>query len=476
MFRSLMVLGIAALVAPAVQDPAAAKPPEDEYKERVAKIKDNLAEEHFKVGEYLNGMSMFRWGRDEYRKAIGFSANHKEARQRLGYMIKDGEWEPDPNAAVEAENKKTGNEADKVRAEYDKKVQKLGQAIAKQWSDLGGWCEKNKLKAESEAAWKLAIEYDPLNSDSRKKLGYTKQKDGPWLSKFEVAFRKSIKDGLAKAPSGAPHKEETTVEKDLGWKNTKRSSAHFIVEVMGKDQDWLKEEVKYGEHAFAMFHKLFDLKEDLWQQKYNPVFVKGQAEHEMYIDKYHPGDAAKKQFAKKSAGLNGFPTAERILGEGADVHDHMVHHTAELCLEHMVGGRRIWLQEGMAYHFTVLFLGTSDTACVNMGGTGSDGVKRDYRKAVDWPIILRQLVKEGKDPLMLEVFKCKDAAEFDGAEAVKAWSMVNFLATEHRERFMEFLSKIRGQKEDEDEKALLEVFGWTIEDFDVRWKAYIRAS
>ncbi|HZL72487.1 MAG TPA: hypothetical protein VFC86_08500, partial [Planctomycetota bacterium] len=97
-------------------------------------------------------------------------------------------------------------------------------------------------------------------------------------------------------------------------------------------------------------------------------------------------------------------------------------------------------------------------------------------KAVDWPIILRQLVKEGKDPLMLEVFKCKDAAEFDGAEAVKAWSMVNFLATEHRERFMEFLSKIRGQKEDEDEKALLEVFGWTIEDFDIRWKAYIRAS
>src|SRR5262245_25871636 len=122
MVRSLIVLGIAALFAPIAQDPAATKPPEEEYKERVAKIRENLAEEHFKVGEYLNGMSMFRWARDEYRKSIGFKSDHKEARHRLGYMVKDGEWEPDPAAAVESENKKSGNESDKIRTEYDKKI------------------------------------------------------------------------------------------------------------------------------------------------------------------------------------------------------------------------------------------------------------------------------------------------------------------------------------------------------------------
>ena len=477
MIRSFMLLGVAAIFAPAVQDPAPAKDPADEYKERVAKIKENLAEEHFKVGEYLNGMSMFRWARDEYRKSIGFKSDHKEARARLGYMVKDGEWEPDPNAAVESENKKAGGEGEKIRAEYDKKIQKLGQTMAKQWADLGGWCEKNKMKAESEAAWKLAIEYDPLNSDSRKKLGYTKQKDGPWLSKFEVAFRKAVKDGLAKAPSGGPHKEETQVEMDLGWKHTKRSSTHFIVEVQGKDQDWLKEEVKHGEHAFAMFHKLFDLKEELWSQKLDCILVKDRSAHEQYVDKYVQTDSVRKKWMKeKTGGLNGFPSSERILGEDPNVHDWMIHHTVQNLSEHMVGGQRIWLHEGMAYHFTVLMLESALSSCIDLGGTGSDGVRRDYRKADDWPIILRQLVKDGKDPVMLKVFKCKEWAELDGAQAVKSWSMVQFLITEHRERFMEFLSKIRGQKEDEDEKALLDVFGWTLEDFDVKWKTYIRAS
>ena len=69
-----------------------------------------------------------------------------------------------------------------------------------------------------------------------------------------------------------------------------------------------------------------------------------------------------------------------------------------------------------------------------------------------------------------------DLAEFSGEEVVKAWSMVDFLIAEHREKLMAFLGKIRGQKDDEDEKALQEVFGWTLEDFDLRWKSYARAS
>jgi hypothetical protein len=475
MLRSSFLIAVAALFAPVVQDPPA-KPPAEEYKDRVAKIKANLADEHYKLGEYLSGVSMHRWARDEYRKSVGFAVDHQDARKRLGYMRKDGEWEPDPDAALETENKKKGTEGDKIRMEYDKKVQKLGQTMAKQWSDVGNFCDKNKMKAEAEAAWKLAIEYDPLNSESRKKLGYTRTKDGPWLSKFEVAFRKQVKDGLAKAPSGAPHKEETQVEKDLGWRHEKRSSTHFIVEVQGKGQDWLKEEVKHGEHAFALFHKLFDLKEELWSQKFDIVLVKDRSAHEIYVDKYYQGDAVRRQWAKdKTGGIGGFPISERILDDHPDVHDYMVHQTAQNLSEHMVGGNRIWLHEGMAYHFTVLMMGTALSSCIDLGGTGSDGAKRDYHKAEDWPIILRTLVKEGKDPLMLEVFKCKDWAELDGAEAVKAWSMVDFLVVEHRERFMEFLSKIRGQKEDEDEKALLDVFGWTLEDFDLRWKAYVRA-
>jgi hypothetical protein len=475
MCRSILLLGIAAIFGQAGQD-APAKPPAEEYKDRVARVRESLAEEHYKVGEYLAGVSMHRWAREEYRKSVGFSADHAEARKRLGYVQKDGEWEPDPNAPLETENKKKGTEEEKLKQEYDKRVEKLGKNIGRLWAELGNWCEKNKLKPEAEAAWKLAIEYDPLNTDSRKKLGYVRQKDGPWLSKFETSLRKEMKEGMAKSPSGSPHKEETEVEADLGWKHEKRKSVHFLVQAAGQNQEWLSKEVKHGEHAYAIFHKMFNQKEELFSQEYNLIVVKDKSAHEAYVDKYvQSGDQTRKDFLKKMNGIGGFPRSLWIKGEREDVHDWVIHVTTESLFEHLVGGSRPWMKEGLAYHFTKTMLGTAGVMCVNLAGTGSGGEK-NLQNPEDWPLVIRTWIKESKDPAMAEVFKCKEIAELSGSETVKGWSMIDFLITEHRERFIEFLSKLRGQREEDDEKTLKEVFGWTLEDFDLRWRTYARAS
>src|SRR6185436_7141865 len=147
-------------------------------------------------------------------KALSYNANHAETRKRLGYVMKDGDWEPNPDAEMESENKKKGDEETKLRQEYDKKAESMGKKIGRMWADTGNFCDKNKMTAEAQAAWKLAIEYDPMNTESRKKLGYTRVKDGPWLSKFETALRKRMVEGAAKAPGGAPAKEQTEVEAD----------------------------------------------------------------------------------------------------------------------------------------------------------------------------------------------------------------------------------------------------------------------
>ena len=476
MVRSIVLLGILTAFGQSAQDPPA-KPPAEEYQDRLARIKLTLADEHHKVGEYLNGVSMHRWARDEYRKAIGFNPDHAEARKKLGYTQKDGEWEPDPSIAMETENKKKGDEAGKLKQEYDKKIEKLGKTLARQWSDLGSFCEKNKLKAESEAAYKKALEYDPTNNESRKKLGYVRQgKGGPWLSKFETDFRKKLKEGAGKYPDGSPVKEESQVEQDLGWKLDKRQSPHFVIEAPAKGQDWLKDQNRHGEFVYAMFHKYFDLKEDLWQQPMNVIVVRGRDEHESYIGKYHQGDAASRDHAKKSGGFGGFPRQEMILDKREDIKDFLTHYTAQHLMNHMVGGQRIWIDEGMAFHFAVMLDAKQGWYCTNIGGTGAGETARDYTKQEDWPLIIRTLVNEGKDSTMLEVFKCRGFAEMSGAKSVKAWSMIEFMMVEHRERFMEFLSKVRGQKEEDDEKALMEVFGWTLDDFDIRWKTYVRAS
>ena len=475
MARSIVVLALAAICGQSAQDPAV--PPAEEYKTRMARLNEALADEHYKVGDYCASVSMFRWARDEFRKSIGFNPEHEGSRAKLGYVKKDGEWEPNPDAALDTENKKKAEEEAKARMEYDKRVEKLGKTIARLFTDVGNFCDKNKMKPEAEAAFKKAIEYDPLNSDSRKKLGYTRPaKDGPWLSQFDIKFRKELKDGVAKAVAGAAHKAATEVEQDMGWKHEKRSSSHFLIEVPGQSQEWLALEMKHGEHAYAMFHKLFNQKEDLFQQPFNMVILKDKSSHEAYVDKYYGGsDAAWKTLAKKSQGVGGFPRSETTLGDRPDVHDWMVHHTVEDLFSHLVGGARPWLREGMAYHFTRAMLGTAGTSCTNMAGTGSGGEK-NLQNAEDWPLVLRTWIKEGKDPSILEVFKCKELANLSGSETVKGWSMVDFLLTEYREKTIEFFMKIRGQKEEDDEIALKEVFGWTLEDFDSRWRTYARAS
>jgi hypothetical protein len=153
----------------------------------------------------------------------------------------------------------------------------------------------------------------------------------------------------------------------------------------------------------------------------------------------------------------------------------VVHSTVEDLFDHLVGGRRPWMREGLAYHYTKIMFGTAQVMCVNLAGTGSGGEK-NLQNPEDWPLVIRTWIKEGKDPPIFEVFKCKDVAEFSGAETVKGWSMIDFLLTEHREKFLDYLGKIRGQSEDEDEKILKELFGWTLEDLDTRWKTYANAA
>jgi hypothetical protein len=472
MGRMLALLGV--LIFGQAQDKPE-KPPAEEYQDRLARIKEALASEHFGVGEYLAGMGMHRWARDEYRKALSFNANHAETRKRLGYVMKDGEWEPDQDAAMETENKKKGDDEVKARQDYDKKAEALGKKIGRMWGDTGNFCDRNKMKAEAEAAWRLAIEYDPMNSESRKKLGFTRQKDGPWLSPFEVKIRKEFKEGIAKAPGGSPSKEQTEVEADLGWKHEKRKSKNFLIQAP-KEQDWLMAEIKHAEHAYAMFHKVFNQKEDLFQTPFLMVVAPDKAAHERYVDRYFQGgDSTYREFAKKATGWGGYPRGETTLGNRPDLHDWVVHSAAEDLFAHLVGGRRPWMREGVAYHFTKSMLSTANTMCVNLAGTGSGGEK-NLQNPEDWPLVIRTWIKESKDPSIAEVFKCREVAELSGAETVKGWSIIDFLMTEHRDKFLDYCSKLRGQKEEEDEKTLQEVFGWTLEDLDLRWKTYARAS
>jgi hypothetical protein len=91
-------------------------------------------------------------------------------------------------------------------------------------------------------------------------------------------------------------------------------------------------------------------------------------------------------------------------------------------------------------------------------------------------------VRENKDPDLTAILKRTNFGEFDGADAVKSWSMVEFLLAQHREKFIEFLMALKESNDGKPaeglivESALKKTWGWTINDLDYRWKQYVKVA
>jgi len=451
--------------------------PQDEYKARLAALSKSTAAKHYSVGDYLAMAQMYQWAREQYVKVIENDPDHEPARRKLGFRKNgDGNWENDPSSRQESGNRKKAEDADRVRKVYLDRLESAGRDLSRQWVDLALWCRKNSLDAESLEAFRKTLEYDPTNATARKELGYEKDAKGIWLSKAEREIRKEMKDGISKAPQGTTSNVETAVEKALGIKNQKRESGHFLMESPHLTDIQLGTVLQHAEHSYEIFHKLFGQTDLFGDQKLNYVALTDEFQHHRYVDAFFQGSPEQKALARKSTGTGGFPQAELYQGTSADVllYDWVIHSTTETLLKFMVEGEYCWLYEGLALHFTRLMKDTASIHCVDLAGTSPKNKGKNYSDPTDWPVICRVWVRENKDPDLTAVIKCTNMAELDGAEVVKAWSIVEFLLAEHRLKFLEFLKVVKREKDDE--KALKAVWGWSITDLDYRWKQYVRVT
>ncbi len=474
-----LILLAAAFNSSAAQDPPpAGKPPAEEYEERCNKITTALADEHANVGAYLTSAQMHDWARIEYNNAIKQVPLHEKANKGLGYTVwneEDKKWETDPSKIPQTGNRKKGEEADKVWTEYQKRTEQLGKKIGRLYFELGTWCVKNLAaeKDKSESAFRRAIQYDPLSKDARTKLGHQKQKDGGWLSPEEVKLRKEMKEGIAKAPKGSADASPSDFADKLGLKTKKQAAEHLVVESPHLDQKALETLVQHAEHAYAMFLKMFN-QNSLFEGKRTLLILKDKGQHEKYVDTFGANwSSEQRKLSKECIGTGN----ERYQGEHpqAQLEDWVIHRVIMMCSEAMAGGERHWLHEGLAYHFTRQMHDSCMTHCTSLRGTGAGDGGKDYSDSTTWHILIREWLKSGKDPDIFKIFKCRTLAELKGGDPVKSWSLCEFLAVEWREKLIDFMQKLRAVKQEEDEKTFEAVFGWTLPDFDNRWKVYARA-
>jgi hypothetical protein len=411
---------------------------------------------------------------------------HEGARKKLGYKKNDlGEWESDPNAKQEFGNKKKGEDAERIRKQYVDRLDSAGRDLSRQWGDLALFCKKNSMAAEAGTAFMKALEYDPANATARKELGYEKDAKGVWMSKSERELRKEMKDGIPKAANGGPSTSDTDTEKGLGLKMKKRETEHFFFESPHLKDEQLALLAQHGEHAYAMFHKLF-AQQDLFRgQKLGFVALKDKAQHTSYVNAFYKSpDPARMKLALDARATGGFPRCEIYQETAPDalLQDWVIHSSIEAMLRFWCGEKYCWILEGMALHFTRLMKESALLHCVDLAGTSPQNKGKNYSDPADWPVICRVWVRENKDPDLTAILKRTNFGEFDGADAVKSWSLVEFLLAQHREKFIEFLMALKESNDGKPtegllvEAALKKTWGWTINDLDYRWKQYVKVA
>ncbi|MBI3857880.1 MAG: hypothetical protein HY293_19555, partial [Planctomycetes bacterium] len=380
--------------------------------------------------------------------------------------------------------------AERIRKQYIDRLDSAGRDLSRQWGDLALFCKKNSMAAEASSSFMKALEYDPANATARKELGYEKDAKGVWMSKAERELRKEMKDGIPKAPGGQPATRDSQAEKAAGVKTKKRESDHFIAESPHMAEPAMGMLLQNAEHTYTMFHKMFAQKDLFGGGKLTLLVLKDKAQHDRYVDAAYKGEAARMQLLHECRCTGGFPYMEIYQETAPDalLHDWAIHMVTQVLMEIWCGTNYCWMVEGMALHFCRLMKDTSMVHCVDLAGTSPRNKGKNYSDPGDWPVICRVWVRENKDPDMTAIMKRVNFGEFDGADAIKSWSMVEFLLGQHREKFVEFLMALKELNETKEDKngkvvegglveaALKKVWGWTIGDLDYRWKQYVKVA
>jgi hypothetical protein len=156
------------------------------------------------------------------------------------------------------------------------------------------------------------------------------------------------------------------------------------------------------------------------------------------------------------------------------VYDFVIHSTVHALSSWHIKGSRPWLREGMAYYFTRLMNDTAMVYCVRFEGTKTEGGKT-FNDPGNWPTIVREWMRSGGDPDINAVVKVA-LNDLTAERTVKAWSLIDFMFSEHRDRWIELHKELAADPKDTGEKAFQKVFQWSLEELNARWRDWARGA
>lgn len=481
-----LALSVAALtVVPGLRPrPAHAEDAEDRaglafFEKTFKSAEKTISAKLWDIADDARKNALFQFAREEADRTLLYFPDHKDAREFLGYEKKKSEWVLDEDKAKTLPTQNTKNSKESQDS-FDKRVEKwrerkaqVDEFIATKIAKVGDACRAKGYEEQAVKAYLRALALDKENEAARKGLGY--QKVGRlWLSPAQL-------DAVKRAMDGKTIAEESELEKGLGVKLNKMGTPHFRVED-DQDPEGLGVALKGLETLYCFY--LADIGRDPTEDVFEgrqAVFcvVSTQPLWEKWVDGF--SNAPDKQWTKESnvyvdkkalrAGTLRSETADQV-----DTRDPLLHHATHM-LNHVVWdvSRIAWLDEGLAYYYTVKLQETTRTHCVQKIAGGYDkgeelGGEKDWETSEFWREYLRQLVAK-KDDIDLRTLLGRKLAELDLPQTVKGWAVITWLMETERDRFLQFLTELKlGETSQED--LLQKIFGKGVEAIDKDWREY----
>jgi hypothetical protein len=243
--------------------------------------------------------------------------------------------------------------------------------------------------------------------------------------------------------------------------------------------DVLKDYVKTLETCYAYF--LRDVGEpetkDIWGKKAEFLVLGTKEQWYHWVDLFGNGSASQKAFMKKTQGSQSAPGLFGVQYEGdggshETTLDGLVHKCTHMLVFHYWHIDQAWLSEGFAYYYTVKVLNSTRTHCVALGSYDNPkGGEKNWGESENWKELVKKDVVAHADP-DLRMFFGLPISELQYNASVKAWSMISWLFDKDRDKFMKWLNAVGTQGKGQEE-AMKEIFGWSFEEMDKEWRAFV---
>ncbi len=479
----LAVFALLLVAPPTVARAQDAEEPNDPgyrfYEAAAKRILKAAGDKVWEAAEQAKRRNFFQFAFEQAERALVFDPDQADAREYLGYVKRGREWALDDEAAskVSKQNVRGGSNGKQESQEsFDKRVDewrekilaKADEYVAIKYAQLGDECAAKGYPLQALKGYEAALRLDPENAKARKGLGY-KKFGKVWLTEKQDEARRN-------ASQSKEIKEESRFDTLLGTQLTKAESEHFRVEARLPLEE-VKELCTTLEVAYAYY--LADLgvepTKDVFGRRAQFVFMEDGDQWTKWCDVY-----GRSELSRKMGGTGdhaGLVDGHRIMDGHTPIlrKDSAVHsaiHMLNLKVFQLQGGA--WIDEGLAYYYTVKVQETCLTHCVaekegDYARPGKEGGLKDWGEPGNWKPNVKELVRRKAD-LELRALVQKPLTQLEFDATIKAWAVISWMMDTDRDRFIELIGSLRGVTNHV--KAIEQQYEMGMEELDQQWRTY----